>query len=206
MTVGARFARIATDLVVRSPSLWRILRGPMRRQFDRLAPRWNAMRSPDHLASFDAALAAVPEAPRRVLDLGTGTGAGALAVARRWPEAEVVGADIAEAMLAEARRGLPPELTGRVEFVRADAASLPFPDASFDLVTLANMVPFFDELARVVVAGGHVVIAFSVGPATPIYVGPDRLRAGLAERGFGEFRELAADPGTAFLARKIRGG
>ena len=202
MTIGARFARLATDLVVRQPVAWRLLRGPMRRQFERLAPQWDTMRSGGHLASFEAALDEIPEPPRRVLDLGTGTGAAALAMAKRWPEADVVGADLSEAMLAEARRKLSDDLSGRVRFVAADAASLPFADGEFALATLANMIPFFDELARVVAPGGHVVFAFSVGPDTPIYVPPERLRTELGKRGFAGFREIDSQPGTAFLARK----
>lgn len=202
MNIGRRFARLATDLVVRRPWLWRVFRAPVRRQFQQLAPKWDAMRSPDHLASFEAALEAVTDPPRHALDLGTGTGAAAVAIARRWPDAEVVGADVAEAMLEEAGRKLPDDLAERVRFVRADAASLPFEDGEFELVGLANMIPFFDELDRVLAPGGHVVFGFSVGPQTPIYVSPGRLREELERRGFGDFRELEAGPGTAFLARK----
>lgn len=202
MTIGGRFARIATDLVVRRPALWGLFRGPVRRQFERLAPQWDEIRSPDHLASLEAALDTLEEPPARVLDLGTGTGAAALASAARWPDAEIVGVDVSEAMLASARRKLSPELASRVSFSQADAASLPFPDASFDLVTLANMIPFFDELARVVAPGGSVVFAFSAGPQTPIYVPSERLREELGRRGFGDFADLSAGSGTALLARK----
>jgi SAM-dependent methyltransferase len=202
MNVGRRFARLATDLVVRRPGLWRLFRGSIRRQFDKLAPSWDAMRSAGHLESLDAALDAIPEAPRRVLDVGTGTGTAARLIASRWPEAEVVGVDVADGMLAEARRLLPDDLSGRVRFERGDASALPFPDGSFDLVTLANMIPFFDEIDRVLASGGHAAFAWSVGPQTPIYVAPERLRDELARRGFGDFRELEAAPGTGFLARK----
>lgn len=202
MNVGQRFARMATDAVVRRPALWRVFRGSIRRQFDKLAPQWDAMRSAGHNESLHAALDAVPTPPRRVLDLGTGTGTAARAITARWPEAEVTGVDVSERMLAEARRLLAPELAGRVQFQQADASALPFADGSFDLATLSNMIPFFDEIARVVVPGGSVVFAWSVGPDTPIYVPPERLRSELERRGFGEFRELAAGPGTALLARK----
>jgi ubiquinone/menaquinone biosynthesis C-methylase UbiE len=105
-------------------------------------------------------------------------------------------------MLAEARRKTPPELAERLEFENGDASSLPFPDASFDLVAHANMIPFFDELARVLAPGGQALFAFSVGPGTPIYVPPERLREELARRGFSEFAEFDAGKGTALLARK----
>ena len=201
-TVGRKFARIATNITVRRPRLWRALRPLMRAQFDNLAPRWDQMRSADPLASLDRALEDVGGSPARVLDLGTGTGLGAFLVARRFPEAEVVGVDLAPRMVEEARRKTPPELAGRVSFQQADASRLPFPDAAFDLVTLANMIPFFDELARIVAPGGWVVIGFSIGPNTPIYVSAERLRRELSERGFRDIREIAAGPGTALLARK----
>jgi SAM-dependent methyltransferase len=202
VSLGRRFARLTTDAVVRSPRLWRVFRAPMRAQFDRLAPRWDQMRSPDHLASFERALEAIEEPPQKVLDLGTGTGAAAFAVAQRFPEAEVVGVDLAERMVEEARRKTPPALAGRVRFERADATQLPFPDASFQLVTLANMIPFFDELARVVAPGGVVVFSFSGGPQTPIWVPPERLRERLQDAGFADFADFQAGEGTALLARK----
>ena len=202
MSVGRRFARAATGAVVARPGLWWLFRAPMRRQFDRLAPVWDRNRTPNHLAGYEAALAVVPASPRRALDVGTGTGDGALAIARRWPETSVVGVDLAPGMLAEARRKVPPELADRVEYREADAANLPFPDASFDLVGLANMIPFFGELARVLARGGYAVFGFSAGPDTPIYVPPERLRAELERRGFADFAEVAAGRATGFVGRK----
>jgi SAM-dependent methyltransferase len=200
-----RYARVVTNAVVRQPRLWRLFRGSLRRQFESVAPRWDARRVPDHLAPLERALESVDPAPRRALDLGTGTGAAALAIARRFPRAEVVGVDLAEAMLAEAHRKTPPELRERVRFELGDASDLRYGDGDFELVTLANMIPFFDELDRVLAPGGHVAFGFSGGSATPIYVPPDRLRAELERRGFSHFAEFAAGRGTAFLARKGSG-
>src|SRR5207302_10879050 len=154
------------------------------------------------LAPLEAALAAVEPTPKRALDLGTGTGAGARTIAARFPEADIVGVDLSARMLAEAQRALPPELAPRVRFEVADASSLPFEDGAFDLVTLANMIPFFDELARVLAPGGSVVFAFSGGAETPIYVPPERLRGELEHRGFTDFAAFETGRGTAFLARK----
>ena len=200
--IGRKFARLTTNVAVRNPRLWRFFRPLMRRQFDALAPVWESMRMEDSLAAYEAGLERLPSPPERVLDLGTGTGAGALAIARRFPGAHVVGVDVSPAMLGQARGNVPDELRGRLEFQQADAAALPFADGSFDLVAHANMIPFFDELARVLTRGGHVLFGFSSGSATPIYVSPERLKAELEVRGFTDFAELRAGRGNGLLARK----
>ena len=201
MTLGQRFARLATDVVVRRPALWRLFRGPLRRFFDRIAPQWDTMRSPAGLAAFELALANV-EPPRRVLDLGTGTGSAALILARRFPEAEITGVDVSPRMIDEARRKAGPELGERVRYEVGDAERLRFEDGAFDLVTLANAIPFFDELARLVARGGTVLFSFSLGPRTPIYVPPERLETELRSRGFAEFAQFSAPPASALLCRK----
>jgi SAM-dependent methyltransferase len=199
---GRRFARFTTNAVVARPRLWRIFRRLTRAQFDRLAPSWTGLRSADAFVPLELALDALPQPPAKALDLGTGTGLAAFAVARRFPDAEVVGVDLAEQMVEQARASTPPDLSGRVSFQVGDAERLLFADGAFDLVTLANMIPFFDELARVVGDGGHVVFSFSSGPETPIWVPPDRLRQELARRGFSDFADFSAGTGTALLARK----
>jgi SAM-dependent methyltransferase len=197
VNAGQRFARFVTDAVVRRPFLWRVFRAPLRRTFDRLAPVWDEMRMPEAFAPVEAALAALPEEPRSVLDLGTGTGSVAQVVAERFPEAQVTGVDVSPKMIDVARaKGT------RVRFEVADAERLPYDDDAFDLVTLGNMIPFFDELARVTATDGYVLFAFSGGDQTPIYVPFERLRAELASRGFADFADFSAGRGTAFLARK----
>jgi ubiquinone/menaquinone biosynthesis C-methylase UbiE len=201
-TLGRKFARFTTNQVVRRPWAWRLLRGLTRAQFNRIAPAWDERRSGDAFAPIEIALDTLDLTPKRVLDLGTGTGRAAFLLARRYPEAEVVGVDLAADMLSEARRLTPPELSGRVRFEEADAEGLQYEDGAFDLVSLANMIPFFDELRRVTAPGGAVVFSFSAGPETPIYVRPEVLRNELAARGFTDFAEFAAGNGTSFVARK----
>ena len=203
-TIARKLARLTTNVVVRSPRAWRLLRGVTRRNFDALAPEWDTITAanPAHIAPYEHALDALPASPRRALDLGTGTGAGALTIARRFPDAEVVGADLADGMVERARLKLPADLVDRVRFEIADASQLPYEDASFDLVAHANMFPFFDELQRVLAPNGWALFAFSGGDQTPIYVPFDRLRRALGERGFTDFANFQAGAGTALLARK----
>jgi ubiquinone/menaquinone biosynthesis C-methylase UbiE len=171
----------------------------MTRNFDRLAPEWEETRvSPQHLLPLQSALDQISP-PRRVLDVGTGTGAAARLVAARWPQAEVVGVDLSAEMVnqATARAG-----SDRETYLRADASALPFEDDEFDLVLLVNMIPFYDELARVTASEGTVVLVFSRGMQTPIYVPFDRLRAELEQRGFAHIADTAAGAGIGMLARK----
>ncbi|HET6642523.1 MAG TPA: class I SAM-dependent methyltransferase [Gaiellaceae bacterium] len=195
--LGQRFARLATNVVVRWPRLWPLFRPLMRRQFDRIAPVWEGMRLEDTLAPYEAAIARVPGPVERALDVGTGTGAGVRAIRQRFPTADVVGVDVSTAMLEEARRFVP-----EATFVEGDAAELPFADESFDLVAHANMIPFPDEVARVLRPGGWTLFAYSSGPETPIWVEPDRLRRELERQGFTDFAEIAAGRGTAVVARR----
>jgi hypothetical protein len=64
------------------------------------------------------------------------------------------------------------------------------------------MIPFLDEVTRVLRPGGWTLFAFSSGPETPIWVEPDRLRTELERRGFADFAEIAAGRGKAVVARR----
>jgi ubiquinone/menaquinone biosynthesis C-methylase UbiE len=199
LRLGQRFARLVTNIVVRRPALWRLFRRPLTAMFDAISGSWDGSRvTPQHLLALEAALDAL-DPPRRVLDLGTGTGAAARAIAARWPDAEITGADLSEGMIreAQARAG------ARERYVVADASALPFETGAFDLVTMLNMIPFFDELARVTAPGGRVAVAFSNGSQTPIWVPFDRLRSELERHGFADVAELSPDRGASLLARRV---
>jgi len=187
--------------VVWQPWLWRFLRGRLRDEFDGMASSWETRIGPHHLAALELALAEVAP-PARALDLGTGTGVAAKAVAVRFPAVDVTGLDLSARMVAEAQTRLPAELVGRVSYRVGDASTLPFEDDAFELVTLMNMIPFFDELARVTAPGGAVVVSFSRGARTPIYVRQERLHRELARRGFAEFADFSTGPATALRATR----
>jgi ubiquinone/menaquinone biosynthesis C-methylase UbiE len=195
-----RFARLATRLVVARPGLWRVVRRPLTWSFDTIAPQWDELRvTPQHLAPLEAALDALPAPPAHALDLGTGTGGGARVIARRFPEASVVGADFSEPMIREARARATSE---RERYEVADATALPYEDGSFDLVAQLNMIPVFDEVARVTAPGGHVAFAFSRGAQTPIWVPLERIQQELEGRGFTHVANFSAGAGLALLARR----
>lgn len=199
---GKGFARLATRVSVARPRLWRMFRAPIRLLFNRLATGWERRTGPEGLIPLGAALERLEAPPARVLDLGTGTGKAARVVARLFPDAEIDAVDLSPAMVEEARRLLPAELAGRVRFRVADAAELPYEDGAFDLVVLLNMIPFFGELARVSAPGAGLIVAFSQGAETPIYVPFSVLREKLGAAGFREFEEITAGDGSALTARR----
>ena len=112
--------------------------------------------------ALEAGLQALSVQPKRILDVNTGTGFVAHRVLALFPDARIVATDLSEAMLAHARARCP-----QIELLRADTARLPFPDESFDLVTLHNGPPHFAEMARVLRAGGQMLIAFTSGARVP---------------------------------------
>jgi SAM-dependent methyltransferase len=196
--------RAFNDIVVRAPWLWPLLRRPVQGFFDRAARDWDERTgagSPDHLAPLSAAALHVSE-PERVLDVGTGSGAGALLLAREFPRASVRGVDISAEMIRSAQQkiGLDPE--GRVAFRVADAASLPFGDESFDLVAQLNMPPFFTEIGRVLRPGGHVIVASSWGSDTPFFTPDAVLERGFRRRGIEPAANGEVQHGTYWVGRK----
>jgi ubiquinone/menaquinone biosynthesis C-methylase UbiE len=199
--------RMLNRLVVRAPWAWPLVRAPMRRFFSRRAPGWDQRTragSVDHLAPLAAALLHVNPAPERALEVGTGTGVGALLIAREFPQARVRGVDLSEEMIRGAKQkvGLDPE--GRIAYRVADAANLPYEDDSFDLVAHLNMPPFIAEVARVLRPGGQVIVASSWGSATPFYTPRTALDWGFAKRGIEPDGAGEAGVGTFWVGRKLR--
>jgi SAM-dependent methyltransferase len=174
-------------LVARAPWMWPLMRRSVRGFFDRLADGWDERVRPDapeHLVALAAAVAHLDAPPDHILDLGTGTGAGALWLAREYPRARVTGVDISEAMIERARAKLSPKLSARVDFLVGDAERLPFADGSFDLVAQISVPVFFDEVARVLGRGGYVVVVSSLGLKTPFHT-PPRTRCATASAAAG---------------------
>lgn len=111
----------------------------------------------------------LPRGDERALDVGTGAGALALALAPLVRE--VVGVDRSSELLALARR----RAVSNASFVEADAERLPFDDASFDLActlrTLHHVLRpelVLAELVRVTRPGGRVLVIDQIAPADPL--------------------------------------
>jgi ubiquinone/menaquinone biosynthesis C-methylase UbiE len=86
------------------------------------------------------------KAGERIVDVGCGAGATAIALAQKvGPTGRVLGVDISAPMLARARQIAPAGIP--VEFVLADATVYPFEPAGFDLLASRFGVMFFSEPA-----------------------------------------------------------
>lgn len=143
----------------------------VREMFDNIAPKYDLL---NHTLSWNIdrlwrrhVVREVRRArPRRILDVATGTGDLAIAMARRIRGVQVLGVDLSEQMLDVARvkiarRGL----EDRIVLDRGDAEHLELGNAVVDVATVAfgvrnfeNLEAGLSELARVVKPGGRVVI------------------------------------------------
>jgi SAM-dependent methyltransferase len=192
-----------SQAIARAPASWRVLRRPTQRFWERAAAGWDERIQPDrpeHVAPLTAACEQLGSQPASILEVGTGTGAGARMLARRFPAARVVGVDLSAAMVEQARANVPDELAGRLEFAVGDAASLPYPDAAFGLVAQLNVPAYLAEAARVLAPGGHLIVASSLGAATPYHTPEALLRRGCAQHGLEPIASGEAGDGTYFLA------
>ncbi|MVU83364.1 ubiquinone/menaquinone biosynthesis methyltransferase [Nocardia sp. ET3-3] len=120
----------------------------------------------------EVAARAAPPPGGRLLDLATGTGAIALAAARRYPAATVTGVDFSERMLLHAKTK---PGAHAVHWLQADATRLPFDNESFDAVTEGYLLRNTDNLAealheqrRVLRTGGRLVILETCPPTGPL--------------------------------------
>jgi len=154
------------------------------RMFDRIALRYDLL---NHLLSFGqdffwrrkAAkyLNSSVKGKLEILDLATGTGDLLISLFRENHNiSKAVGLDISENMLAVCREKIDShKLTEHISLVQADAAGIPFPENSFDVVTIAfgirNTADTFEtlkEMHRILRPGGiSLILEFSL-PANRI--------------------------------------
>jgi SAM-dependent methyltransferase len=156
--------------------------------FDALAPEWHQRSNRERRAPLRDALEragieaarATANGPATCLEIGSGTGSSTDDLDRRFER--VVALDLSREMLQRA-----PAAPGLR--VNADAARLPFADASADCVVLVNALLFPDEMARVLVPGGSLLWVNSLGDRTPIHLPPEDVEKALP----GDWHGVAAE-------------
>lgn len=159
----------------------------VRQMFDNIAPDYDRL---NHILSLGVdrgwrrrALRRIvdTEGPLDVLDLACGTGDFSLAIARRMVRrgvpGHVSGVDLSEGMLAVMEGKIAAAgLSERISTAQGDGEKLPFPDGSFDRVTIAFGIRNFEnraaglrEMRRVLRPGGRlVVLELSVPSFAPV--------------------------------------
>jgi malonyl-CoA O-methyltransferase len=159
---------------IRDDAAYRKDRRRIVRAFNRAAPGY------EQVAAFQREVAArllerleiMRVRPRRILDLGCGTGRTAAQLGRRFRRAEIIALDLAEEMLRRCRPSWWRRPFSRRRIVCADAASLPLAPASVDLVYSNLMLQWSDEPAAVfkavrgILRPGGLFLFSTLGPDT----------------------------------------
>ena len=153
----------------------------VREMFDRIAPTYDMLNHTlslniDRLWRRRVVRLVRRFAPRRILDVATGTGDLAIAMARRIRGTQVLGVDLSEGMLDIARRKVAEAgLDGRVVLDTGDAERLFVSDSAVDVATVAFGVRNFGDLdaglrdiARTLREGGRIVILEFSTPRNPL--------------------------------------
>jgi demethylmenaquinone methyltransferase/2-methoxy-6-polyprenyl-1,4-benzoquinol methylase len=155
---------------------------PIAAMFDRISPKYDAL---NHLLSLNidkiwrrkAAKTIAKSQPKTILDLATGTADLAIALAKRNPQAHIIGMDISEKMLEIGKEKVTKQkLDGQIELRLGNAAALPYEDDRFDAVTVAFGVRNFEdldkgisEIHRVLKPNGQaVILEFSMPERFPV--------------------------------------
>ena len=155
---------------------------PIAAMFDRISPKYDAL---NHMLSLNidkvwrkkTAKTVSSFFPKTILDLATGTADLAIELAKRNPQAHIIGVDFSEKMLEIGKAKIAKQgLDSQIELQWGNAASLPFEDNSFDTVTVAFGVRNFEDLSkglseirRVLKPGGLAfILEFSMPEKFPI--------------------------------------
>ena len=138
--------------------------------FDNLAPEYDKF---NYIASMNIdkiwrkrAISSLKHfAPRKVLDIATGTGDLALLIDKILKPESIIGCDISEGMMQVAREKCRKHGITNIIFEREDCTAMSYPDESFDAVTSSFGIRNFQELdkalgemQRVLRKGGHLAI------------------------------------------------
>ena len=152
------------------------------KMFDQIAPRYDLL---NRLLSVridlhwrkDALRNLIPLAPKKILDVATGTGDLALLADQILKPESIIGIDIANNMLAVGREKIQRiGKSDRIHLETGDAEAIKHPDASFDLVMVAYGIRNFQDLSaglremlRVLRPGGQLMVLEFARPRNPIW-------------------------------------
>lgn len=118
-----------------------------------------------------------PEKPSTILDVATGTGDLAIEALKILKPDKITGIDISKGMLEKGREKISRlGLTSKIELLHGDSENLPFPDNTFDAVTVSFGVRNFENLEmglsniyKVLKPGGScVILEFSKPKKFPV--------------------------------------
>ena len=156
--------------------------------FNNIAPEYDrfnyiASMTIDKIWRRRAILSLRPFAPRKVLDIATGTGDLAILISKKLKPKTLIGCDISEGMMQVARNKCNKKGITDIRFEKEDCTALSYPDSSFDAVTSSFGIRNFQELdkalsemCRVLRTGGHLVllelstpVSFPMKQLFPIY-------------------------------------
>jgi len=178
-------------------------------QFDRQAALYATSAVHRHGASLPVLVEYAAVQPgERALDVATGTGNTALAIAEKG--AVVTGLDVSPGMLEKARDRATEEGTA-ANFVEGNAEAIPFENATFDLVTVRHaphhfrqVELFLAEVVRVLKPGGRFVMSDGVSPNAESKAWFDRWqtlrdRSHWTNRTVEEWRDLASNAGLSWV-------
>ncbi len=155
--------------------------GQVREMFDNIAPAYDFMNRAmtlgiDKLWRRRAVNMVRAHGGKQILDVATGTGDLAIALARRIEGSRVTGADLSEGMIEIGRDKVAKAgLADRITLEAADCMNLPMADDTFDCVTVAYGVRNFEdlrrgyaEMARVLRPGGMIAVIELSTPTSPL--------------------------------------
>lgn len=115
------------------------------------ATRWSFLFGRQHIVDLAAGIAT----PRRILEVGCGTGRNIEALCRRFPEAHITGIDLSASMLEQASSKLKP-YGSRVRLIqRAYDHPVHEPDAMFDMVLCSYSLSMFNPGWEQAIASAH---------------------------------------------------
>lgn len=153
----------------------------VRTMFDNIAPAYDFMNRAmtfgiDRIWRRKAVGMLAGKKPVRILDVATGTGDLAMLLARRIPGSVITGIDLSEGMISVGEKKISQAgLTDRISLQAGDCLNMPWPDDTFDAVTVAygvrnfeNLLKGYREMLRVLRPGGSICVIELSTPTSPI--------------------------------------